>query len=138
MEKEFAIQNQSPDGYFLLKTNHRQSLGHTGENIAAGYLENKGYDVIARNFRTPYGEIDIIARLEDTIVFIEIKTRATKTLGPPEISITRRKAEHMRSAAEYYVQQHPELKNEWRIDAISVQMQAHDNPMIVHFENAIT
>ena len=105
-----------------MKSAHRQSLGHLGESIAAAYLEKKGYTILDRNLRTPYGEIDLIAGHAESIIFIEVKTRASKSLGPPEISITPRKAEHMRCAAEYYIQQHPELINDWRIDVLTIQL----------------
>jgi putative endonuclease len=122
-----------------MKSNHRQLLGHSGESLAAGFLEKKGYTILERNYRTSYGEIDLIANQGDTIVFIEVKTRASSSLGPPEISITRRKAEHMRYAAECFIQEHPDLRNEWRIDVISVQIQVNEMPpLIEHFENAIT
>jgi putative endonuclease len=122
-----------------MKLKHRQSLGQIGESLAAGFLENKGFSIIERNHRTPYGEIDLITKQDDSIVFIEVKTRASRSLGPPEISITRKKAEHMRHAAEYYIQQHSEVHNEWRIDVISVQIQAKETPPLIdHFENAIT
>jgi putative endonuclease len=122
-----------------MKSSHRQLLGHSGESLAAVYLEKQGYSIIERNYRTPYGEIDLISKQGDVTVFTEVKTRASSSLGPPEISITRRKAEHMRCAAEYYIQQHPKLQTEWRIDVISVQMQTNvTNPLIDHFENAIT
>lgn len=122
-----------------MKSGHRQSLGRKGESLAAAYLERQGYSIIDRNLETPYGEIDLIARQSNVIVFVEVKTRASSSLGPPEISITPRKAEHMRCAAEYYIQQHPELSNDWRIDAFSVQIQAGDiPPLIDHFENVIS
>jgi putative endonuclease len=121
-----------------MKFNHRQSLGHLGEALAANYLEKQAYIIIGRNYRTPYGEIDVIAQRGDMIVFVEVKTRASDSLGPPEISITPRKAEHMRCAAEYYIQQHPELKNNWQIDVVTVQMHTDDvSPQIDHFEDAI-
>jgi len=122
-----------------MKSDHRKSLGYIGESLAAAFLEKQSYSILERNYRTPYGEIDLITQQGDAIVFTEVKTRATSSLGPPEISITRRKAEHMRCAAEYYIQQHPELHGEWRIDVISIQMQANETPpLIIHFENAIT
>jgi putative endonuclease len=122
-----------------MRSSHRQSLGHSGESIAAVFLEKKGYTILEKNYRTPYGEIDLIAHQADTIIFIEVKTRASSSLGPPEISITRRKAKHMRDAAEYYIQEHPDLQNEWRIDVISVQTNVQETPpLIIHFENAIT
>jgi putative endonuclease len=122
-----------------MKPAHRQSLGHKGEAIAAAYLEKKGYTILDRNLRTPYGEIDLIAGHAEAIIFIEVKTRASKSLGPPEISITPRKTEHMRSAAEYYIQQHPELINDWRIDVLTIQLYKDlTPPLIDHFENVIT
>ena len=122
-----------------MKSASRQSLGHLGESIAAAFLENKGYTILERNWRSPYGEIDLIVMENNVITFVEVKTRASSSLGPPEISITPRKEEHMRSAAEYYIQQHPELINDWRIDAVTVQIQANDSPPLIdHFENVIT
>jgi putative endonuclease len=122
-----------------MKAGHRQDLGHRGESLAAKFLENKGYTVKKRNYRTPYGEIDLVVQREDVVVFVEVKARASQSLGPPEISITPRKAEHMHSAAAYYIQQHPELNNDWRIDVIAIQIRPDDPaPLIDHFENALS
>jgi putative endonuclease len=116
----------------------RQSIGRRGEAIAANYLEAKGYTILDRNWRSPYGEIDLIASNLGVIAFVEVKTRTSKSLGPPEISITRRKGEHMRDTAEYYIQQHPELVNDWRIDVIAIQIRAGNlTPLLDHFENVI-
>ncbi len=122
-----------------MKPAHRQSLGRLGESIAATYLENKGYTILDRNLHTPYGEIDLIASHAESIIFIEVKTKASKSLGPPEISITPRKAEHMRCAAEYFIQHHPELINDWRIDVLTIQLRKENTPSLIdHFENVIT
>jgi len=121
-----------------MKSDQRQSLGQMGESIAGVFLKNKGYTILERNWRTPYGEIDLVASQNATIVFVEVKTRASRSLGPPEISITARKAEHMHDAAEYYIQQHPELMNDWRIDLITIQLQPKDSPALIdHFENVL-
>ena len=121
-----------------MKPGYRQSLGRLGESMAAAYLSKQGYTIIEKNLRTPYGEIDLVTKIGETIVFVEVKARASKSLGPPEISITAHKQEHMRSAAEYYIQQHPELQNDYRIDLITVQKQADNPPMVDHFENVIS
>jgi len=122
-----------------MKSGRRHTLGSLGESIAAIFLEKKGYTVLERNWRTPYGEIDLIAKENNVVIFVEVKTRASSTLGPPEISITPGKEEHIRSAAEYFIQQHPELINDWRIDAITIQIQANNSPPLIdHFENVIS
>jgi putative endonuclease len=114
---------------------HRQKIGAWGENVAADYLEQQSYEVIARNVRTPYGEIDIVATKEGIISFVEVKTRTTSSYGPPEISVTPRKQEHMISAAEHYAQQN-EIDH-WQIDVIAVEGKPGKQPIITHFENAI-
>jgi putative endonuclease len=125
----------------------RQSLGRWGESIAARYLESQGYTIFERNARTPYGEIDIVANQtevgtsgSDTLtVFIEVKTRSTKTFGYPEEAINVRKQEHMLAAAQSYIQEHGELGDDWRIDVIAIQCQRSKNKYsLKHFENVIT
>jgi len=121
-----------------MKADHRRTLGQKGEAHAADYLTQKGYTIIDRNYRTSYGEIDIVARQGESIVFVEVKTRASHSLGPPEIAITRRKAQHMRNAAEDYIQNHPGLSDNWRIDVVTLVLRPKDSlPTIDHFENAI-
>jgi putative endonuclease len=121
-----------------MKSDHRQILGQKGEALTVSFLENLGYSILEKNYRTPYGEIDLITKQNDVIIFVEVKTRSSKTLGPPEISITQRKAEHMRNAAEFYIQQLPEVQIDWRIDVISVQVNSDGTPpSIEHFENVI-
>jgi putative endonuclease len=117
----------------------RQAIGRLGEMMAADYLEAKGYTILSKNWHSPYGEIDLIASKDSVVAFVEVKTRTSKTLGPPEISITPRKEEHMRATAEYYIQQHPELITDWRVDVITVQIQTSNlPPLIDQFENVIS
>ena len=112
-----------------------QRVGAWGENVAAEYLETRGYTVVGRNVRTPYGEIDILAEKDGFIIFVEVKTRTSTSLGPPEISVTPRKQEHMIAAAEHYATEH-ELDH-WQIDVIAVEGKPGGNSKITHFENAI-
>jgi putative endonuclease len=122
-----------------VKSDKRQSLGRFGEAIALNYLEKNGYTIQACNWRSPYGEIDIITLRDGVVVFIEVKTRASSSLGPPEISVTLRKQQHMRQAAEYYIQQHPEITADWRIDLITVQIRGGNFPPIIdQFENVVS
>ena len=127
-----------------------QSLDRWGEVKAAEYLIAKGYEILERNTRTPYGEIDLIASQrsdlalsegvnETTIVFVEVKTRTSKTFGFPEESITDRKQAHMLAAAQSYLQEHPNLIGSWRIDVIAVQHYSTEGEVVFkHFENVIT
>ncbi len=114
---------------------YRQRVGAWGESAAATHLEMEGYTILARNQRTPYGEIDILAEKDGFLHFIEVKARTTNTFGPPEIAITPRKQEHMRAAAEYYAAEHG--IEHWQIDVIAVERKSGVTPAITHFENAI-
>jgi putative endonuclease len=116
----------------------KQRVGRWGEDFAAKYLESKGYQILERNVRTSYGEIDLLARLEDLTVFVEVKTRTSLTFGQPEEAVTQKKREHMQAAAEAYIQAHPEIAGDWRIDVISIYRRPSTPPEIVHFENALS
>jgi putative endonuclease len=112
-----------------------QTVGGWGEQVAVGYLEGRGYKLIARNIRTPYGEIDIVAEKDGFTIFVEVKARTSSSLGPPEISVTPKKQAHMRAAAEHYAQAN-ELDH-WQIDVIAVERRTGNKPEITHFERAI-
>ena len=130
---------------------HR-SLGNWGEAFAASYLEQKGYAILGRNVRTPYGEIDLIAcqgnpsldadlklPLSGALVFVEVKTRRSRTFGLPEVSVTPKKRLHLLAAIEYFIQQNPQLEGERRVDVIAIQRyDLSQPPTITHFENAIS
>jgi putative endonuclease len=132
---------------------HRQKLGKWGEGEAASFLCARGYTILEYNARTPYGEIDLVARkdcascgvpqaqptiAEFVTVFVEVKTRSSTAYGLPEDSVTPRKQAHLLAAAEAYLQAHPELQGDWQIDVIAVQRQPADRkPVITHFENAV-
>ena len=114
---------------------HNQKIGKWGEDAAAKYLEERGYSIIARNVRTPYGEIDIIVEKDGFTSFVEVKTRTSKSYGPPEISVTPRKQEHMLAAAGHYAHEN-ELDN-WQIDVIAIEGKPGKKTAFTHFENAI-
>ncbi len=114
---------------------HNQTIGRWGEESAARYLEGKGCQIIGRNVRTPYGEIDLVAQREDVTVFVEVKTRTSATFGLPEEAVNPRKLEHMVRCAEHYAAEHD--LDHWQIDVISVEGKPGAEPLITHFENAI-
>jgi putative endonuclease len=117
----------------------QQRIGRWGEELAAKYLQDLGYQIIARNERTPYGEFDLVARLSDLVVFIEVKTRFSESFGLPEISINQSKTRHILDSVQFYLQNHPEMDCAWRVDVIAIRKRVGDtSPEIVVFENAIS
>jgi putative endonuclease len=116
-----------------------QALGRWGENQAAVYLEGRGYAILERNFRTPYGEIDLVARKQNTVVFVEVKTRSSNSYGLPEESITPGKAAHLLDAARSYIEDHSTSECVWRVDVIAIQRSSDDRPpQITHFRKALS
>jgi len=116
-------------------TGHNQRVGAWGEEKAAQWLASQGHEVIARNIRTPYGEIDIVSRLGDLTVFVEVKTLTASKDFLPEHQITARKREHMQNAAQYFAMEH--AIDHWQIDVIAVEGKPGREPLITHFENAL-
>ena len=120
-------------------TKSRQELGRWGEALAANSLTEKGYSNIDQNYRSPYGEIDLIGRHRDSLVFVEVKTHSSDAYGLPEASVTASKREHLIASAQAYLQKYPKPNIEWRIDVIAIRkLKTKSTPEIVHFENAIT
>lgn len=114
---------------------HNQQIGKWGEEAVAAYLAERGYEIIARNVRTPYGEIDIVAKQADITIFVEVKARTSNKMGLPEESVNLRKQAHMLACAEHYAAEN--AIDHWQIDVISVEGKVGLKPKITHFENAI-
>lgn len=116
--------------------NDRDKTGAAGEEMACRYLEQNGFRIIERNWRTRSGEVDIIARCGDTVVFIEVKTRRGRAFGEPEEAVTPAKARKIRQlAAEYLVTVSP--SREVRFDVIGLLLDAEGNLLqLRHITNA--
>ncbi len=114
------------------------ALGVKGEQMAAEYLAKQGVSIIARNFHTPYGELDLIGFQAETLIFFEVKTRRTDTFGYPEASISATKRQHLTASALAFMQDHPELPDHWRIDVIAINLVNGMAPEIEWFENAVS
>ncbi len=98
----------------------RKTTGNLGETLAADYLRQHGYDILARNWRCATGEIDIIARDGGTLVFVEVRTRHGARLGSPEESITPRKQAKLIALAYEYLAAMDAPPADWRIDVVAV------------------
>ncbi len=107
-----------------------------GEEIATNYLKNKGYKIIERNFRKGYGEIDIICIKDNTLVFIEVKTRTSDIYGGAIESIAYYKIKSLIKTAQFYKMLHSKLPEALRIDAILIDLNSNNEMAnLEHVEN---
>ena len=97
----------------------RQLLGKRGEELAANYLIEHGYRIIARNYRCQLGEIDIIARDRRVLVFIEVRSNSGPCFGLPQESVSTQKRVRLRRVAEYYLQ-YTRVRMPVRFDVIGI------------------
>ena len=116
---------------------NRKKLGNWGEKLAAQHLEEKGYEVLERNWRIARGEIDLIIRGGQELVFVEVKTRRGTKMGSPEEGITPRKADKLLMLAQQYLAQQ-ELEVDWRIDLVAVELDRTGKLLrCEHIKNAV-
>ncbi|GAB6183354.1 YraN family protein [Thermodesulfovibrio hydrogeniphilus] len=95
-------------------------LGREGEKLAAEYLNKKGYKILETNFRTKFGEIDIVAKNKDFIVIVEVKTRLSDKFGEPELAVDYRKQQKLKKLALYYLK-HIGKEYPVRFDVIAIK-----------------
>lgn len=98
----------------------RIALGRIGESAAVALLQRRGYRILARNFRCPLGELDLVAADGGVIVFVEVKTRTTAGRGDPFDAITPRKQRRLTRLATYFLKGRNALHRPARFDAVSV------------------
>lgn len=116
----------------------QQQLGDRGETLAAQHLRERGYTIEAMNWYCTQGEIDIIARRDNILVFIEVKTRRASTTESAFASINARKQEKLIAAVHHYLRDHPHENIIWRIDAIAIALPPNNQaPVIDHVEDAL-
>lgn len=100
--------------------NKRAILGRTGEAVAASFLQKKGYRILERNYRNHFGEIDIVARDGDALVFIEVKTRKNTVFSLPTEAVTHKKQRQICRTALAYLEQHKQNEHIARFDVIGI------------------
>ena len=117
----------------------RKRIGKSGENQAEQFLKSYGLEVLGTNVKLSSGEIDIIARDNATIIFVEVKTRSSTSFAEPEASVNKKKIIHLIACADEYMQLNPHLGEFWRIDVIAITHQ-HDEERkkIVWYKNAVS
>lgn len=114
----------------------RKLFGQAGESAAEEYLRHKGYRIIARNLRSPMGELDLVAEDGHVLVFVEVKARRTDSFGGAIHAVHQRKQEKLiQLAAQYLARYH--IKNRLcRFDVVLLQGVDHAAPQIEHIQNA--
>lgn len=117
----------------------RKATGALGEKLAAKHLAGLGYKILETNSRCQQGEIDIVARDGEYLVFVEVRTKSGPDFGTPEESITRAKKERLISLALLYLQTHSRLPPLWRIDVVAVELGPQGKPSRVEvIQNAVS
>lgn len=117
----------------------RKELGNAGEKLARDFLKKKGYKIREANYRCREGEIDIVTRKKDCLVFVEVRTKSSAGFGSPEESVTFAKREKLISSALTYISEHQDLPESWRIDFVAVELDHNGKPKRIELiENAIT
>ena len=114
---------------------YRQRVGKEGEETASRYLENKGYLIVERNFRSPHGEIDIIAKHGKILVFIEVKTNVRGGFGEPEDRVDHKKQVKLAEVAAEYLQARGLENIDCRFDVVAVS-KTGGKTEIKHIEDA--
>ena len=115
----------------------RSKLGAQGERIAAAHLESLGLVIETRNYRTRYGEIDLVARDGVEVVFVEVRTKRSAAFGTPEESMTRRKQARLVHAAKEYLAAHGLATASWRVDFVAITLQPDGPARIAHVRSAV-
>jgi len=110
-------------------------VGKAGEDEAVRFLQKKGYKILERNYRSRYGEIDIIARDGNAIVFVEVKTRGGAAFGPPGASVDERKQRKMTITSSFYLESIGATDAESRFDVVCIEMR-NGRPEIELIRNA--
>ena len=109
-------------------------LGKKGEELAVSFLEEKGYVIVARNFRYQKAEVDIIARKEGVLAVIEVKTRSSPNFGAPEDFVKRKQINSLVNAIDFFVTDHY-LNVDVRFDIIAI-VKGESGTEVQHFEDA--
>lgn len=112
------------------------AIGRQGEDIAADWLSSHNYTIVTRNYRQRFGEVDIIARQDGWLVFIEVKTRSSARFGSPLDSVTEKKQQQLSRIANDYLSRNDALDVPCRFDVVSVLLHGDRPPTVDVIVNA--
>ena len=116
-------------------TTEAKTFGTQNESLAAEYLRLQGYEIVVRNYRTPIGEIDIVAYHKGTLVFVEVKSRRSSRFGPAKYAVTPQKQQKLSKTAMWYLKSTRQFHVKARFDVVAIDN--HPNaPRIELIQNA--
>ena len=135
MTQEHELNDRQED-VSQTKASWNQSLGKRGEDVAVGFLERRGYEILERNWKCPFGEADIIARDGDDVLFIEVKTRTGVAKGLPEDAVTKEKRSRYEKIAASYSLNIEGYDTPIRFDVIAIVVIENKRALLRHHVNA--
>ena len=116
----------------------RHQLGREGERLAEKLLRRQGLKTVTRRFTTPVGELDLVMRDGDTVVFVEVKTRHDRDLADPEDAVTARKQRRLLRAARWFIHHNGWQDRPCRFDVVAVTLSDAGPPEFQHYPDAFT
>lgn len=121
------------------KANRRQRTGRRGEELAVAKLAALGCQIVTRNYRCPYGEVDIICQDGSALAFVEVRARTGDDYGSPEESMTPAKQARLANVAAHYLQENEMEASDWRIDLVAIELDSDGSVRRVEWiKNAVT
>lgn len=115
----------------------RRRFGDRGEDLAAAFMEARGYRIVERNWSCKVGEIDVICEKDGVTHFVEVKTRQNLEFGYPEEAITPTKLSHLRRAIEAYLMNRPDPPTDYRVHALAILAVPGEEPKYHFIENIL-
>ena len=119
-----------------MKQTQNKETGDRGEELACRMLAEKGMEIVERNYRYGKGEIDIVAKDKDELVFVEVKTRKNLEYGDPEYALTKNKQAQVRKICAAYLYDRSIEDTNCRIDVVAILFRGKEEPVMRHIENA--
>lgn len=116
-------------------TRYNKNVGDIGEHLALEHLQRHGYRILEQKYSVQGGEIDVVAKKDNTLIFVEVKTATSPSFGAPETWVDERKQQRLGLAAEVYMQRNTIVDVDCRFDVIAVDLSCHP-PAIRHIQDA--
>ncbi|MFH1748293.1 MAG: YraN family protein [Planctomycetota bacterium] len=114
----------------------RHQLGLRGERLAESFLKQRGLKTVTRGYSTPVGELDLVMRAGETVVFVEVKTRRDRAFSEPQEAVTRPKRRKLARCAEWFLQHKRWTNLPCRFDVVAIVLPEQGDPEIEHFQDA--